>query len=54
LRIPNLPEQASETAESIPEWVRNNAGWWSEGTITDDVFVEAIQYLVKEGRIKVN
>ena len=35
-------------AETIPEWVKNNAGWWSEGLIGDSEFVSGIQYLIKE------
>lgn len=46
---------ASEVAEmieeggSIPDWVRNNAGWWAEGLIDDQTFLRAIQYLIQEG-----
>jgi len=35
--------------EQIPDWVKNNAGWWSEGLIGDSDFVSGIQYLIKEG-----
>ena len=34
---------------AIPEWVRNNAGWWSEGAIDDGSFVQGIQFLINEG-----
>ena len=37
----------------IPEWVKKNAGWWSDGTINDDTFVSSIQYLVEQGIIDV-
>lgn len=33
----------------IPDWVRGNAGWWSQGEIGDSDFVSGIQYLIKEG-----
>ena len=33
----------------VPSWVKNNAGWWAEGTIDDDSFVQGIQFLIKEG-----
>ena len=36
----------------IPEWIKNNAGWWAEGIIDDEAFVNGIQYLVKEGIIQ--
>jgi len=32
----------------IPEWVKNNAKWWSEGQIDDDSFIQGIQFLIKE------
>jgi len=38
---------------SIPDWVKNNAGWWSEGLIGDTDFVSGIQYLIKEGIMKI-
>ena len=43
-----------ETISSIPEWVKNNAGWWIEGKISDTEFTMALQYLVKTGIITVN
>lgn len=33
---------------SIPDWVRNNADWWSQGLIEDSDFVLGIQFLIKE------
>ena len=35
--------------QKIPGWIKNNAGWWAEGTIDDNSFVQGIQYLIKEG-----
>ena len=37
------------SAQSIPDWVKNNAGWWAEGAIGDSDFVQGIQFLIKEG-----
>ena len=33
----------------IPEWVKNGAGWWADGSISDNDFVQGIQHLIKEG-----
>ena len=54
--IINIPytEPGEETVSSIPEWVKNNAGWWIEGKISDTEFTMALQYLVKTGIITVN
>ncbi len=33
----------------IPDWVRNNAGWWADDQIGDSDFVSGIQYLISNG-----
>ncbi len=38
---------------SIPSWIKNNAGWWADGTIDDNSFIQGIQYLVKENILKI-
>lgn len=54
MKIPNLPPKSSEVSETkVPDWIKNNAKWWSEGQITDDDFVKGIQYLVEKGIIRV-
>ena len=32
---------------SIPDWIRNNALWWSEEQIDDNTFIQGIEYLIK-------
>jgi len=39
--------------EPIPDWIRNNAQWWSDGLISDDEFLQAIKFLVENGVIRV-
>ena len=41
-------------AESVPDWVKNTAGWWASDAISETEFVNAIEYLVKEDIIQVN
>ena len=40
-------------AANVPEWVKNNAGWWAEGAIDDKAFVTGVQFLIEEGIISV-
>ena len=47
--IGTFAQQSS--AEQIPSWVKNNAGWWSDGTISESEFLQGIQFLIKEGII---
>jgi len=43
------PILRSKTYEKkVPDWIKNNARWWAEGTISDTEFVSGIQFLVKE------
>ena len=32
----------------VPEWVKNNAGWWVDGQIPDSAFIDGIEYLIKQ------
>jgi len=40
--------------EKVPDWVKNNAGWWADALISDSEFVNAIEFLIKEGMIQVD
>ncbi|GFN39800.1 MAG: hypothetical exported protein [Marine Group I thaumarchaeote] len=54
MKIPNLPEQATNTSVyKVPDWIKNNAKWWSEGKISDDDFVKGLHFLVDKGIIRV-
>jgi len=37
----------------IPNWIKNNAGWWAEDAIDDNSFVQGIQFLIKEGIMQI-
>ncbi len=38
----------------IPEWVKNNAKWWSEGSISDSDYIKSLEYLINNGMIDVS
>ena len=38
---------------SIPDWIKNNAGWWASGLIDDSSFVSGIQWLISTGIVSV-
>ena len=39
--------------DKIPSWIKNNAGWWADGTIDDDSFLIGIEWLVSNGIISI-
>ena len=53
-RIQKFASISNIDKPGIPEWVKNNSAWWSEGQIDDGTFVEAIRYLINEKVISVS
>src|SRR3970282_2584702 len=53
LGITILPIAASAQTDGIPNWIKNSAGWWSEGLISDSEFMDAIEYLIEKGTIQI-
>ena len=45
---------SSAEAAGVPAWVKNNAGWWADGTISENDFLNGIQYLIKMGIMQVS
>ena len=43
----------TEPEVSIPDWIKNNAGWWADGLIDDTSFVSGIQWLISNGIVSV-
>ena len=48
-----LFEGKTVSVTEIPSWIKNNAGWWAEGAIDDDSFVQGIQFLIQEGIMQI-
>ena len=40
-------------ADDVPDWVKNTAGWWANDAISEKEFLNAIEFLVKDGIISV-
>ena len=38
----------ASTSESVPDWIKNNAKWWSEDLIEDTDFINGIEYLIQK------
>jgi len=46
-------DDSSPTSQKIPTWIKNNAGLWADGSIDDNLFVQGIQFLIKDRIMKV-
>jgi len=47
--IPPTEQEADDGGNVIPDWIKNNAGWWADGLIDDNSFVSGIQWLISNG-----
>ena len=53
LIVVTIPLAASAQSDTIPSWIKNNAGWWADGVIDDSSFVSGIEWLVSNNIIDV-
>ncbi len=37
--------QNAEAQILIPDWIKNNAAWWADGSVDDQTFLNAIEFL---------
>ena len=45
---------ASASDSSVPQWVKNNAKWWSTDVIPDSEFIDGLEDLITKGIIRVS
>jgi len=45
---------SDQSSQKIPDWVKRTMGWYAEGLISEDEMIAAIQFLVREGIIKLD
>ena len=48
-----IVESEEQNEVNVPEWVKNNAGWWADGQIDNKSFATGIEFLIKIGLIVV-
>ncbi|MDC0173621.1 hypothetical protein OAI55_01100 [Nitrosopumilus sp.] len=54
LIVSGITSTMESSSSEIPVWIKNNAGWWADGSIDDSSFVQGIQFLVQEGFMKIS
>lgn len=45
---------SSVSAQLVPDWIRNTAKWYGEGSISETEFLNAIKYLIENKIIKLD
>jgi len=46
-----IPNAFTQESVLVPDWIKNNAGWWADGQIDDSSFVAGLQWLISNGII---
>ena len=50
----SIGNQTTSSENLVPNWIKNNAKWWSEDLITDVDFTNGLEYLVENQIIKID
>jgi len=48
-----INQNIDSQSNTIPGWIKNNAGWWADGSINDTSFVQGIQFLIEKDVLKI-
>jgi len=54
LNYSRIQNQTVSPPKSVPDWIKNNASWWSENLIDDIDFINGLQYLIEYKIIKID
>ena len=54
LKDPNQVFVTSDYTKTIPEWIKNNAGWWANGDIDEKEFLTTLDYLLKNEILRID
>ena len=46
--------QNAQAQSLIPDWIKANAGWWADGTLDDETFLNGVTYLIENNFINVS
>ena len=44
----NKFEEIEEKVTQIPGWIKDSAGWWADGQLSDVEFANALKWLIQE------
>ncbi len=47
--VPFVSSDITRGEFTVPNWVKNTAGWWALDQISDSAFLQGMQYLINEG-----
>ncbi|NIU01445.1 MAG: hypothetical protein GWN01_11175, partial [Nitrosopumilaceae archaeon] len=45
--------ESTSKLTNIPDWVKTNIQWWTEGQTSDSEFISATEFLIRNGIIQI-
>ncbi|NWJ77279.1 hypothetical protein HX865_02055 [Marine Group I thaumarchaeote] len=48
-----VPNSSAQEDTQVPSWIKNVAGWWANGEISENQFLDAIGYLINNNIISI-
>lgn len=42
-----VSDSDNDTTREIPQWTKNNVDWWLQGLISEDIFLQGIEYMIE-------
>lgn len=48
-----IGSNVSSAYAEVPSWVKTNAGWWADGSLSESEFISGIEFLISGGIIEV-
>ena len=54
MEIPTTQQGSTGSSNEVPTWIKTTAGWWAEGSVDDDSFIQGLQFLIKEGLMTIS
>jgi len=52
--VPFVSSDITRGEFTVPNWVKNTAGWWALDQISDSAFLQGMQYLIEVGLIQID
>jgi len=46
-----IPNSSAQEETKIPNWIKNVAGWWATGEVSEKEFLSGLEYLINNNII---
>ena len=51
--VPIIVDSTVQDTTTIPSWIKTAAGWWADGSVDDQTFLQGIEFLIQNNIIQI-